>query len=462
MPKPTILIAESNSTLRHDLSQQLPFQGYELTEAFDRKSIVQAVRTQCPDLLILGSVGDNEMRALEVAREIRRYNKGILLILIVENSSEEIAIAALRAGINDYFSRPFALDDLLTSINYLLTDKSYFMPSGKTELTNRSLIACERLIGQCPSMLAIKSYLFRVAITDSIVLITGETGTGKEFVAELIHDNSSRRDQPFICVNCAALPETLTESELFGYERGAFTGAVTTQAGKFEQANAGTIFLDEIGDMSTGAQSKILRVIESRELSRLGSRRAIPLDVRIVAASNQTLEPLIEEGKFRKDLYYRLNVGRIHLPPLRERKEDIPTLLEHFVRQMNRKFNRSLEGFDGVTIERLLCYDWPGNVRELKNLCEACFINNLHAGKIAFVDLPELYQNQLQEVEVLPRSELEQLLSTLFVTNWNVSKAAKKLHWSRMTIYRKIEKYHIKIPDSRKMSSTESPRAEAL
>jgi transcriptional regulator with PAS, ATPase and Fis domain len=284
--------------------------------------------------------------------------------------------------------------------------------------------------------------LLKVAPTQSTVLITGETGTGKELAAELIHRNSSRHKKPFVCINCAALPENLVESELFGYERGAFTGAIASKQGKFEQAEGGTVFLDEIGDMSPYAQAKILRAIEIKEVYRLGGKGSISLNVRVIAATNQDIERLVAQEKFRKDLYYRFNVAMVHLPPLRDRKEDIPPLLGHYIRELNQRFGREVEGFTQEAMESLLHYDWPGNIRELKNLLEATFIN-LPSRKIAFMDLPKQFQRRLQETEGLPKSERDQVLSALFATKWNKSKAAQKLHWSRMTLYRKMAKYHI-------------------
>ena len=282
----------------------------------------------------------------------------------------------------------------------------------------------------------------KVATTNSTVLITGETGTGKELAAELIHQNSSRHKEPFVCINCAALPESLVESEMFGYERGAFTGAVALKQGKFELAEGGTVFLDEIGDMSPYAQMKILRTTEKKEICRLGGKGAIPIDVRIVGATNRDLEQLIEKGNFRKDLYYRLNVARVHLPPLRLRKEDIPSLLKHYIRKFNQRFGREVEGLAEEALDSLLRYDWPGNVRELKNILEATFIN-LPSRKIALMDLPKTFQGRLKETEGLPEKERDRLLSVLFATKWNKSKAARKLQWSRMTLYRKMAKYQI-------------------
>jgi transcriptional regulator with PAS, ATPase and Fis domain len=300
----------------------------------------------------------------------------------------------------------------------------------------------ETMIGRSPPMLEINAYLPKLAGTDSTVLITGETGTGKELAAEIIHRTSPRRRKAMVCVNCTALPESLVESELFGYERGAFTGAEVLTAGKLELAEGGTVFLDEIGDMNPFAQAKILRAIERKEVHRLGGKQAIPLDIRIIAATNHDLECLVRQGVFRKDLYYRLNVARVHIPPLRDRKEDIPPLLDHCLRELNHRFGRKVEGFSEDAFDRLLCHDWPGNVRELKNLIEAIFIN-LSSRSIGLVDLPRHFLSQIEEANALPQNERDRVLSALLTTNWNKSKAAQKLHWSRMTLYRKLAKLNI-------------------
>jgi transcriptional regulator with PAS, ATPase and Fis domain len=282
----------------------------------------------------------------------------------------------------------------------------------------------------------------QVAQTDSNVLITGETGTGKQLVAEMIHRNSLRRDRAFVCINCAAIPDTLLESELFGYERGAFTGAFSLKEGWLKAANGGTAFFDEIGDMSHYAQAKILRTIETKELQRLGAQKSIALNLRVIAATNQDLEGLMSEGKFRKDLYFRLNVARVHLPPLRDRKEDIPLLLQHYIRELNLRFGREIEGFTDEALECLLQYSWPGNIRELKNLVEAIFVS-LPSRRISVMDLPQHFIKQLRIREDCPQGERDRLLAALLSTNWNMSKAAQKLQWSRMTVYRKVAKYRI-------------------
>lgn len=438
--KPVVLLAEGDDAQRRGLREILLRHGYEVIEAFDRTSLFQSFQTGRPDLVITGSWENCPWKALEVAQEIRRQNQSIPCILIAKESSEDLAIAALRTAINDYFRKPFSDEELLTSIKRCLADRLFDNGTAECELN-----ACERLVGENLLMRAVKKYILKLSATNSTVLITGETGTGKELVAELIHKNSARNKRRLVCINCAALPDSLLESELFGHERGAFTGAVAAQQGKLELADEGTIFLDEISEMSLFAQAKILRAIESREIYRVGGRKSIPLSMRIIAATNRDPQGLIAEKKFREDLYFRLNIARIHLPSLRDRKEDIPLLLEHYVQKMNRLFGRIIEGFTEEVLEYLLYYDWPGNVRELKNLCEAIFINQ-PSRRITFHDLPELFQRLLKDSESLSKNERDRLLSALHSTKWNVSNTARKLHWSRMTIYRKIEKYQIKKP----------------
>jgi transcriptional regulator with PAS, ATPase and Fis domain len=258
----------------------------------------------------------------------------------------------------------------------------------------------------------------------------------------MIHQLGPRNSKPYICVNCASLPDTLVESELFGYSKGAFTGAVAEKMGKFEMACGGSVFLDEIGDMSPYTQAKILRSIELKEVYPLGGKAAVPLDVRVIAATNQNPEQLIEEGKFREDLYYRLNVARVHMPPLKDRKEDIPKLIEHAIQILNRRFKRNIQGLTDDAMAILLRYDWPGNVRELLNLMEAAYIN-LSQRKIKYADLPKQFKEKLKQSEKLPKDERRYIISALLDTNWNKSTAAQKLHWSRMTLYRKMAKYNI-------------------
>lgn len=298
------------------------------------------------------------------------------------------------------------------------------------------------MVGDSPKLSAIREYLAQVARFNTHVLITGETGTGKELAAEMVHQRSPRSKYPFISLNCAAIPDGLFESELFGHEKGVFTGADTTRSGVLAAASGGTVFLDEIGEMPLTAQAKILRVLDHKEIQRLGSTRSHSVDIRIVAATNQQLEELVGQGKFRNDLFYRLNVARIHLPPLRERKEDIPSLIAHFLHMLNAQMGRQVVGLDADTHDCMIAYDWPGNVRELRNLLEATLLT-VTSSMIGFKDLPEDYQTKFSCIQVAPFQERERLVSALATTNWNISQAAKQLHWSRMTLYRKLVKYDL-------------------
>jgi DNA-binding NtrC family response regulator len=288
----------------------------------------------------------------------------------------------------------------------------------------------------------LKTYLRKVAMTDSHVLITGETGTGKELAARYIHEHSTRRTKSLITINCAALPDGLLESELFGYVRGAFTGAVSSYAGKLKLADGGTVLFDEIGEMSPHAQAKLLRVIETKEVYPLGGRHSVPVNIRIIAATNRDLDHEIARKGFRQDLYFRLNVARIEMPPLRERKDDIPLLVDYFAQKFAEQFGRQLEGFTDEALDLLKANRWPGNVRELMNVIERIFIDPPRQ-RVDVVDLPESMRSESSShVDAAPK-ERELLLYTLSQTNWNKSQAAERLHWSRMTLYRKLAKYHI-------------------
>lgn len=441
MFRSTILIGEKDEILRQKIKLHLSHQGFKVEEASEKASIVQSFQYKKPDLIIIGFSLNDECDGLEIVEHIRKKDRNIPLILITKYSSEDRVIRAFRAGINDYFKLPISFEELLSSIKSKLSDSIQRSFHNK-EMNIPNSDKFQPMIGESKSMQEIKTRLLKVAATDTAVLITGETGTGKELVAEMIHTNSPNSKKPLVCINCSALPETLLESELFGFERGAFTGAVAPKRGKFELANGSTVFLDEIGDMSLYTQAKILRAIEKKEIHHLGGEKGIPINVRVISATNQDLEQMVSEGKFRKDLYYRLNVVRIHLNPLRNRKEDIPPLLRYYTKELNKRFIKEVNGFTEEAMLALLNYDWPGNIRELRNLLEATFVN-LSSNKIDFIDLPERFRKQFKEIGRLSREERDQLLSALFATKWNKCKAAKKLRWSRMTLYRKMDKYHI-------------------
>jgi DNA-binding NtrC family response regulator len=441
MKKGTVLIVESNDVASRKVKTSLLANGYELIESRDRAGVYQSIQTRKPDLVIVAFRQNDAGEEFELTNQIRRMDRRLPIIWTTPNSSSELILTALRSGVKDYLKEPFSTDELIESIHRCLHG-SLSRQAPPAELQPLTLVEQRKMLGEGVAMRETKGLIARVAATDSNVLITGETGTGKELAAELIHMNSSRRRKPMISINCAAIPDNLLESELFGYERGAFTGANSTNEGKLKFAEGGTVFFDEIGDMSTYAQAKILRAIESREVHRLGGKRSISLNIRVIAATNQDLEAKVADGTFRKDLYYRLSVARIHLPPLRKRKEDVLALLEHYVRELNVTFRRDVEGFTQEALEYLLCYDWPGNIRELKNLLEAIFINS-SSRRISLQDFPEQFRSKFQNGASEFLSERDCLISTLFATNWNKSLAAQRLKLSRMTLYRKIAKYRL-------------------
>jgi DNA-binding NtrC family response regulator len=466
--QPVILIAERDDILRRRLKQAFLPCGFAVVESSDKTAILQNLPSSAVDLIIIGSFENGSCDGLEIARRIRAFNRNLPIIFIAAETSEELAISALRAGVSDYFKQPYLFEDLVSSVTRCLPDFRCRRPQESVSEPASDIIDGHRMIGESPVVREVRAAIRSIAKTDSNVLVTGETGTGKELVAELIHRNSSRARQPFVCINCAAIPDSLLESELFGYERGSFTGAYSASKGKLKFGDGGTIFLDEIGDMSAYAQAKILRVIESREVQRLGGKENIPLNVRFIAATNKDLEQSVSEKTFRKDLYYRLNVAGIHLPLLRDRKEDIPFLCDHYIGDFNRHFGQHVEGLTEETAEILLRHDWPGNVRELKNLFEAtvgnfrcgqsrgatdgrgqCSERSFHGRRISFADLPEQFRHRVSLAEPTSPDERYPLLSILASTNWNISKAAQKLNWSRMTVYRKLAKYHIHPKENR-------------
>lgn len=403
--------------------------------------VIDASQKERPQIIILGSKRLTLHENLAQIRRIRTINRHLPIILISHRSSEARATAAFRAGVSDYFKEPVPHARLLNRINEILLDKSICHWKNPHPAPS-SAAQPPKMIGNSAAMLSTLKYLNNVAVSDSTVLITGETGTGKQLAAELIHYRSARSSKPMVAINCAALPESLAESELFGYERGAFTGAVAPGKGKFTLAHHSTIFLDEIGDMTPYIQAKILHTIERKTVYPLGGRQAIPLDVRVIAATNQDPEKLIANNQFRKDLYYRLNIARVTLPPLRHRKEDIGALVKYGIGKLNGRFKKQVKGLTPDAAAILHSYDWPGNIRELMNLLEATYIN-LSGDKIAYADLPIHFRKQFGHTDSMPNSERMAIITALSQTNWNKSQAARKLNWSRMTLYRKMSRLKI-------------------
>lgn len=427
----TVLILGDEGEIPRLVRGPLAQVGYRILERPPGTDEVDAVRETHPDLLIVGLGTIGSLDGLAIAVRLRQTGVRIPILAVTTNGSEAESAAALRTGVNDYFQLPSSAEQFMAALAARL-------PREHQE------DSAWRLLGRSRSIRELRDYLPQVAASECNVLITGETGTGKELVAEAIHAGSRRCHARMLAVNCAAIPDSLLESEFFGYERGAFTGAHTGQRGKFEEAAGGTVFLDEIGEMSLHGQAKLLRVLESGEIQRLGSRRNASFDARIIAATNMDLEQLAEDGRFRLDLYFRLNVVRLQIPPLRERKEDIPLLVGHFFRELNQKLGLNVEGLTPDALALLLGHEWRGNVRELRNLVEAIFVTRpgLHIGP---ADFPGHFRNTLERERLRGEgnSDRDRLLAVLEATNWNKTETARRLKWSRMTVYRKMHRLHL-------------------
>jgi DNA-binding NtrC family response regulator len=438
-----ILLAIQTPDLAEQVKGMLTQHNVKVFADFSNLSTtIEYIHTIHPCLLILESSCNNS-DTLELALRVRLEDRRFPIILVTTNGSEALAISALRYGLKDYFTHPFLPHEFNAAVNRCIANYR-FQPAGiKTQSLAPRISSEQQFIGESFLMYKVKAYLQKLALVGSHVLITGETGTGKELTAQYIHQHSARYSKPFMAINCAAIPDGLLESELFGYEKGAFTGANSAYAGKLKLTDGGTVFFDEIGDMSSYAQAKILRVIESREVYPLGAKRSVPLDIRVIAATNCDLENMVLKKYFRQDLYFRLNVARVQLPPLRDRKEDIECLVKHYLQVFNALFKREISGFTEDAWELLLNHDWPGNIRELKNFLEVIYIDPPSNHQITIKDLPDLIGSSHQQEDSATSAERDLLFSTLCSVHWNKSKAAEKLHWSRMTLYRKMAKYHI-------------------
>src|ERR687885_979062 len=382
-----ILVADDDGAIRNLLKDFLGGEGFETVGARSGKEVLQAASATSPDLMLL-DLRMPDWDGMEVMRRLKERDLGVPVILMTAYGTSSSAIQAIQLGAFDYITKPFELEDVLLTVQRFFEHDRLASEVRKLrgQLEGRDLT--ERIIGSTPAMQAVYKMIGRVAQTDATVLITGETGTGKELVAEVLHLFSTYRDGPLVKVNCAALPETLLESELFGHEKGSFTGALSQKKGKLEVADGGTLFLDEVGEMSPTMQAKLLRVLQEREFERVGSTRTIRVDVRVVAATNRDLEEAVRAGLFRQDLYYRLNVVSFEMPPLRERREDVPLLATHFAAKYGAKFKRKVTGVSPQARECLMSYDWPGNVRELENAIERAVVLGSTAS-ILPEDLPE-------------------------------------------------------------------------
>jgi DNA-binding NtrC family response regulator len=374
--KNTILVVEDEDKLRRVLELQLRSAGYEVLQA---ASAEDALRLCDQAQLVLTDLRLPGMDGLQLIETLRRQNSNTPVIMMTAFGTVENAVTAMKSGAADFLIKPFSLDHLTTVIAKALEVRALRDENLQLKEALDHKYAFDNIIGRSGNMQEIFQTVVRVAPTRATVLLCGESGVGKDLIARAIHHHSPRKDRPFVKINCTALPENLMESELFGYEKGAFTGANTTKLGKFEQADTGTVFLDEIGDVPPGIQVKLLRILQEREFERLGSNKVRHIDVRVLAATNVDLRVALEERRFREDLYYRLNVLPINIPPLRERKEDIPFLARHFVHKLAPELGSAATGISDTAIEKLMSYHWPGNVRELENVIERSLV--LSAGE---------------------------------------------------------------------------------
>lgn len=444
METPIIVMVGSGAYMSPEFLRKLKSSGIRIAELEVAANLSSITDQHAVGLVILTCSSVRHVDCLVVLRELQRVVGAVPIILLAENSSEELAIAALKAGVADYFRLPVTCDTILASARQCLRrsqQRCTTIPVHSDGTSHRSPLG---LIGNSPAMQSVRLAIAKIAAVDSNVLITGETGTGKELVASAIHQLSPRHERPMVCINCAAIPDSLIESEMFGYEKGAFTGAHNPTVGTLQAADGGSIFLDEIGDMSPLSQAKILRAIETKELRRVGGKRAFPVDFRVIAATNHDLVDAVGDGRFRKDLYFRLDVARIHLPPLRARKEDVSLLCAHFISHFNPKFGLEVSDVSGEFLAQLCRHEWPGNVRELRNVMEAAFIN--HPGRVLEEnDLPEPLRQRTGESSAQRngQAEYQELLAALSQAKWNKTKAAETLQWSRMKLYRKLRKYQI-------------------
>ncbi len=448
-----ILVVEDDQTFRLFLTEALIKRGYQVDEATTAEDALQTIKQNSFDLIIM-DVRLPKLSGIDAIEQIKQIDFQAIIITMTAYDTKEVALEAVKQGAYDYFTKPFRLEEMEVVIKRALERKKLQdeIRNLQKELNKRSVFP--DIICQSESMRDVLELMKKAAYKETIVLITGESGVGKELVANGIHNLSGRADKPLIKLNCAAIPEGLLESELFGHEKGAFTGAVTQKIGKFELANQGTIFLDEIGDMHPNTQAKVLRVLENETFERVGGTRPIEVDVRVIAATNKNLHQAVREGKFREDLYFRLNVVSITPPPLRERKEDIPLLAEYFLQKITLQFKTQINGISKQAMGLLLDYEWPGNVRELKNVIERaaglaegdtittqCLPSYLMKADAKFTaaETPASLEETVADVEK------RIIIDALKKVDGVQSKAARELGIKERSLWHKVKKYMIDV-----------------
>lgn len=442
---PKLLIVDNEEKFCKVIHAALQLEKIESSYCLSGPEALNILKENSIDIMV-SDLKMDPMDGLQLLEKIKSQYNQTEVIIMTAYASQKTAIDALKKGAYDYLIKPFEMDELILRINRIIEQKKIITENKKLRDATEKPIFFDTLIGKSKKMQDIYGLIKKASENDATVLIRGESGTGKELVAQLIHQLSTKGNQKFVTVNCAALPENLLESELFGYEKGAFTGANQRRIGKFEQSNGGSIFLDEIGDMSLSTQAKILRVLQSKEIYRLGGNEKIIVDVQIIAATHQDLEQMEKTGKFRNDLYYRLNVFPINIPPLRERKEDIPALVHYFLEKNNSK------GIDRKALALLMEYDWPGNVRELQNAIERATI--ISEDIIRIDDLPSnikvgsnsFSKNFQLSDEGINLDELERdlIIQALQITAGNKTKAAEMLGITRRRLYSMMDRFGVK------------------
>jgi len=440
----SLLIVDDEESVRDSLYNWFIEDGYDVDSAENAKEALKKIEEGNFDI-ILADIKMPGMDGLEMHRRIKAINSDLIVIVMTAFASVETAVQALKDGAYDYVTKPFDPDDLSHLIRNAANQIS--LKNENESLKNKviSLENIEDIVGNSKAMMKVLKEVENVAQSNSSVIITGESGTGKELIARAIHSNSSRKFFPLVTVHCGALSEDLLESELFGHEKGAFTGAMFNRKGRFEMADGGTIFLDEIATISGKMQIELLRVLESKTFVRVGGNKEIKSDFRVICATNHNLKKMVGEGIFREDLYYRLNVVNITIPPLRQRKEDVPMLVQHFIKKYCTSMSRDLISIDPAALKRIEEYDFPGNVRELENMIERAIVVG-NGKEIRMKDLPLEKDIIADSNDSLSELEKKYVLQTLNKYNWNISRSAKALKVDRVTLYNKIKKYQLKSP----------------
>ena len=446
MDRINILIVEDEESQKSLLEGLLVREGYNARGAGDGKTAIKLFK-ELPIEIVLLDFKLPDTDGLALLKEFKEINPEADIIMITAFGSIENAVTALKSGAAEYLTKPIDLDDLLFKIRRLHEKRVLIQENKVLKEALKERFKSEEFVYTSDAMHEVASLVARVAKTDSTCIIYGESGSGKEVVVNMLHGLSERKDYPLVKVNCAAIPETLLESELFGYERGAFTGANQRKIGKFELANKGTIFLDEVGDIPLFLQAKLLRVIQEKEVERLGGLVPVKCDVRIVSATNKDLEEEVKKGNFREDLYYRLDVVAINIPPLRERKEDIPLLMDFFLKRFNARHKKAVKGFTVEARDLLMKYDYPGNVRELENMVERAVVLT-RTEYITKDDLPNLSGKGQSLPERDVRAAMEEIEKTmikdaLIKANWVQTKAASLIGISERMLRYKMKKYNI-------------------